>query len=256
MTGVRIPVEASFDPGDLQRMVQQFTDQVNKLGTAVAQANKVKYEPVDKRTLDNMRTLKAQFESLKRISGGFNQRLRATGQGSTGFFDIDWARMYDNPAIRARQMRQTYEYVAVGVGGRFIGAPDVPPAPGGGRGPGGGGGDGGVPNTPRPGPGSQPGWRSAGRNIVSSGLRATGSVGAGVDGALSAGAIGGLAGLVGGIVALGVGKAIGAVMGKVTGQSQRVSIEGAFTLNKPDGTSVASPIRINKTVGAPTSFGG
>lgn len=217
MAGVKIPVEASFDPGDLQRLVQQFTDQVNKLGSAVASANKIKYEPVDKRTLENMRQLQAQFESLKRISGGFNQRLRATGQGSAGFFDIDWARMYDNPTIRARQMRQAYQYVAAGVGGRLVGAPIVQPGAGGGRG---GSGGGSPPNGPGPGPGSQPGWRSAGRNIVSSGLRATGPVGSVADSALSAGltggAVAGLAGLIGGLVALGVGKAISGVMNKVS----------------------------------------
>lgn len=215
---IKIPVEASFDPGDLQRVIQQFTASVNRMGAAVASANKIKYDPVDKHTLENMRTLQAQFESLKRISGGFNQRLRATGQGSAGFFDIDWARMYDNPTIRARQMRQAYEYVAAGVGGRLSTVPGAPPAPA----PGGGGSGGGgrTPPSSSPGPGSQPGWRSAGRNIISSGLRAAGPVGGVADNALSAGltggAMSGLAGLLGGIVALGVGKAIGAVMGKVS----------------------------------------
>lgn len=214
MSGIKIPVEAQFDPTDVERAIQKFTQQVNKMGAAVAQANKLKYRPVDKATLDNMRQLQAQFESLKKISGGFTQRLKSTGQGGAGFFDIDWARMYDNPAERSRRMRQAYEYVAAGIGGGFSGGaatlPERRPAPGGGHQP-----------SP-PGPGAT--WGGAGRNVVSAGLRAAGPVGGVADNALSAGigggAMAGLAGLLGGIVALGVGKAIGAVMGKV-GDAQR-----------------------------------
>ncbi|ATI15626.1 hypothetical protein [Bordetella phage vB_BbrM_PHB04] len=221
--GIQIPVEAQFDAADVERAIQTFTQQVNKMGAAVAQANKLKYQPIDKATLDNMRQLQAQFESLKKISGGFNQRLKATGQGGAGFFDIDWARMYDNPAERARRMRRAFEYVSSGVAGGFSGMPAPPPAPA--PTPGGGGG-GGAPQ--HPGPGAGGGWGNAGRRIVSSGLRSAGPVGGVADNALSAGltggAMAGLAGLVGGIVALGIGKAIGAVMGKVN-DAQREFIQ-------------------------------
>lgn len=207
---VKIKVGAQFDPADVERAIQRFTDSVNRMGSAVASANKIKYQPIDKATLDNMRQLQAQFESLKKISGGFNQRLKSTGQGNAGFFDIDWARMYDNPAERSRRMRQTYEYVTAGVGGGFSGSatptPVPRPAPGGGAG-----------QEPPRTPGTT--WGGAGRNIVSAGLRSAGPVGGVADNALSVGMSGGatagLAGLVGGIVALGIGKAIGAVMGKV-----------------------------------------
>ncbi|TAI60433.1 lytic transglycosylase domain-containing protein, partial [Bradyrhizobium sp. Leo170] len=214
MSGIKIPVEAQFDPADVERAVQKFTQEFNKLGAVIAQVNRLKYQPIDKATLDNMRQLQAQFESLKKISGGFNQRLKATGQGGAGFFDIDWARMYDNPAERARRMQRAFQYVSAGIGGGFSGgaAPSPAPRPA----------PGGAGQNPPPGPGAA--WGGAGRNVVSAGLRAAGPVGGVADNALSAGmaggAMAGLAGLLGGIVALGVGKAMGAVMGKV-GDAQR-----------------------------------
>ncbi|WP_238914242.1 lytic transglycosylase domain-containing protein [Achromobacter insolitus] len=217
MRGVNIKIGAQFDAADVERSVQKFAQQFNKLGAAIAQVNRLKYQPIDKATLENMRQFQAQFESLKRISGGFNQRLKATGQGGSGFFDIDWARMYENPAERARRMQRAFEYVSSGVGGGFSSIPaPVPPAPGGGGG------------TRPAGPGGGAGWGTAGRRIVSSGLRSAGAVGGVADNSLSVGMAGGatagLAGLLGGIVALGVGKAIGAVMGKVN-DAQREFIQ-------------------------------
>ncbi|HEY9572628.1 MAG TPA: hypothetical protein VIR76_05845 [Pusillimonas sp.] len=41
MSGIKIPVEAQVNVGDLQQATQQFVQQPNKLGAAVAQANKV-----------------------------------------------------------------------------------------------------------------------------------------------------------------------------------------------------------------------
>jgi len=38
-------------------------------------------------------------------------------------------------------------------------------------------------------------------------------------------------------------------------QTQRVAIEGTFTLNKPEGTPAAAPVQVNTKVGAPAAFG-
>lgn len=38
-------------------------------------------------------------------------------------------------------------------------------------------------------------------------------------------------------------------------QTQRVAIEGRFTLGKPDGTLAAAPVQVNTKVAAPAAFG-
>lgn len=219
MAGIKIPVEAQVNTGDLQQATQQFVQQFNKLGEVIAQANKIKFDPISKATLDDLRKVERQFDSLRKISGAMNTRMKATGQAGAGFFDVDWGRMYSDSGARAREMRKAFEYVT----GHAFGGTTLP-SPGGAPRP--------APSSPPPQrpPAPSPGvhWASAGRSVVSAGLRATGGAGAAADGALSAGMSGGimagLAGLVGGIVALGVGKAIGSVMGKV-GDAQNELIQ-------------------------------
>jgi soluble lytic murein transglycosylase-like protein len=210
MSGIKIPVEAKLDQGDLNQSIQQFVTQFNKLGAAVAQANKVKFDPIGKATIDDLRKVREQFDSLQKISGALSRRMKDTGQGGKGFFDLDWGRLYSDPNARAREMRKAFEYVT----GRSFGAgaapaPGVPPRPAPVPPP--------APPVPPPSPSAS--WRAHGRGIVGAGLRATGGMGAAADNALSAGAAGGLAvgtgAFVGGLVALGVSKIIGGVMSKV-----------------------------------------
>lgn len=215
--GVQIPVEAKFDASDIEATIAKFKTEMNKLAASIASANKIKFNPIDRATLDDIRKVQAQFDSLKKISGGLRDRLKATGQGGAGFFDIDWARMYDDSGVRARQMRKAFEYVAAGTGASFYSpAAPAPAAPGG------------VPPRP-PAPPSQPaspgaGGGGIGRKIIGSGLNAMGPIGGVANNALSAGltggAVAGLAGLAGGLVALGIGKAIGAVREKIGAAEQ------------------------------------
>lgn len=203
---IKIPIEAAFNKGNVDQVLQDFQRQLNKLGQQVAQANKVKFNPVERTTVDDLRKVTASFENLRRVSGDLNRRMRATGQQGSGFLDLDWSKLYPDERSRARQMHKAYSYV---VGQQFQ--------------PGSGGGGGGGGN-----------WGGAGRSVVSSGLNATGPVGGVVNNAISAGMSGGmgagLAGLVGGIAALALGKAIGAVMEKV-GQAQQNAI-GYDTLKR------------------------
>src|SRR5690606_1079883 len=108
---VSIPVEARVDAGDLQRTTQQFVVQFNRLGQAVAQANKVKFDPIGEATSDNLRLVQPQVESVRKISATLTRRIKATGQTGAGFFDVDWGRMYADYNVRAREMRKAFEYV-------------------------------------------------------------------------------------------------------------------------------------------------
>lgn len=223
--GVQIPVEAKLDPGEIEKVLQKLTEQMNRLGSAVAQANKVKFNPVSQATVQDLQKVTQQFDSLRKISGDLNKRLKETGQGGTGFFDIDWSRLYPDSSVRARQMRKQFEYVMAGTGASFTAPtppPGSPPAPSP------------SPRPPAPPPSPGASWRQAGRNVVGAGLKAAGPVGGVADNALSAGMSGGimagLAGLAGGLLALGIGKAIGGVMSKV-GDAQNDAI-GYDTLKR------------------------
>lgn len=223
---VQIPVEAKLDSAEIDKVLQKLTEQMNRLGSAVAQANKIKFNPVSQAALTDLQKVTHQFDSLRKISGDLGKRLKATGQGSTGFFDLDWKRLYTDPSVRARKMRQQFEYVTAGTGASFTSSTPSPPGI--------------APRTPRPpeppAPPPSPGasWRQAGRGVVGAGLRAAGPVGGVADSAISSGmsggAMAGLAGLVGGIAALGVGKLIGGIANKV-GDAQNDAI-GYDTLKR------------------------
>ncbi|WP_061179762.1 glucosaminidase domain-containing protein [Caballeronia pedi] len=199
---------------------------MNKVGSAVADANRLKFNPIDKATLADIDRVRAQVESLKKISGDLRKRLKDTGQESTDFFEIDWSKIYADPNSRSRQMRKAYEYVTQGTGASFSAMPE--PAPTG--------------RIGRDDSESKREWdriqreRDAAnddsgggasswkRKVVSSGLRAAGPVGGVADDAigagLSGGAMAGLAGLAGGLVALGVGKLMGSIKEKIGAAEQ------------------------------------
>lgn len=218
---IQIPVEAKLKSGDIDAELNQLKQKINSLGQAIAQANKIKFNPVSKVTLDDLKRITAQFEALKRASPNFANDIRSTGQGKKSFFDLDWDLMVSSRVAREARRFGTFNKVMAGTGASFI----VPPQPagggggsGGGRG-GGGGGGGRTPSPPGPGGGGRNPWGNAGRNVVGAGLNAAGPVGSVANNALSAGMTGGvtagLAGLVGGLFALGIGKVIGGVTEKI-----------------------------------------
>ena len=46
--GIKIPIQAQLDKGDLARTIANFTAQMNRVGQVIAQSNKMKFSPVDK----------------------------------------------------------------------------------------------------------------------------------------------------------------------------------------------------------------
>lgn len=214
--GIKIPVGLVFDKGADDQAIQEFTAKFNKLGDSIARAGKQKFAPIDRASVEDIRRVTSAMESLKRVSGDLNKRLRVTGQGKAQFVDIDWEKLYPDTHARARQMRKAFDYVTGD--NRFSAPPSnfAPPAPGGGGRP--------PPPSPPPSPPSPPASPNYGRNIVSAGLNAAGPVGSVANGALSAGMAGGigagLAGLAGGLAALAIGKFIGSVREKISSAQQ------------------------------------
>ena len=186
MSGIKIPVGATFDQASVDQALQGFLSQLNRLGSSIAQANKVQFRPVDKATVQDMQKITASFENLRKISGDLNKRLKSTGQANAGFLDVDWAKLYADPHSRARQMQKAFEYV---VGNHFIAGQQTP-----GQGP--------AAHRPPP-SGSQPdsssernregaAWAGVGVQIAQGGLRGAGGPGNVAAGALGRGMSGGV----------------------------------------------------------------
>lgn len=204
---IRIPVSADFNSADAEKAINKLNEQLNRLSQTVAGANRVQFNPVSAGSLDELKKIEARFKELTKISGGLRERMKATGQSGSSFGGLDWNRLYEDPAIRARKMHQAFQHVTAG--SRYqVGGPAVPP-----------------PGAPPP-PHQQdsPGRRSSGAGgvlsgIAGAGLRATGPVGGVVANAASAGMSGGMGagmmGLLGGLAALAVGKGVAAIKGKV-----------------------------------------
>ena len=204
--GVQVPVNAKLNDGDLDSQLKQLTQKINALGQSIAQANKVKFNPITKASLDDLKRMQDQFEKLKRMTP-LGADISRTGQGSKSFFDIDWNAISSNSVAREARRYGAFNKAFAGTGASFSNS--APPSSS--RGPRREE-DGGRPSA------SESWWR-AGRTVVGGALKGAGPAGATANDALSAGlsggAMAGIAGLIGGVVALGVGKAIGGVVNKI-----------------------------------------
>lgn len=197
---IGIGVSADLDTSAVEQKINEF-------GRRVAQANKVKFEPLKDTAKDDLDKIIKQFDQLLRVHTDLNRRIRATGQEGKSLFDVDWDRLYLDPRIRARQMRSAFEY---GVGGATRHSP-IPPV------------DDGSGREDR----SRSTISDIGSTVAQSGLGALGPAGGVAAGALRTGmasGIGaGLAGLLGGMLALTVGKAVGAAIEKM-GQAENLAV--------------------------------
>jgi hypothetical protein len=210
MANVRIPVSADFDGTDIDRAVQQFAGQMNRLASSVAEANNTRFDPIDDSTVDDIKKVTQQFEALKRVSDSFNKRLKETGQDKLGLFDVDFHKLYENQRAGARKALDVLQYVTAGT--TFASGMPKPAADNNGSG-----------QSPVPSPsGGSPatnGWQHWGGNIFHSAMGAAGPGGQVISNAVSAGMSGGLKaglmGLAGGAVALGVGKLVSSAKDKV-----------------------------------------
>lgn len=206
MSGIKIPVSADLNGADVEKTISKLNEQMNRLGQTVASVNRVKFNPVGSGSLDDLKKIEAKFQELIRISGGLRDRIKATGQAGAAFGSLDWSRLYEDPATRARKMQQAFQHVTAGTSYR-VAPPPAPPAP---------------PVPGQPASGGHFGQAVAG--AVGAGVRATGPVGGVVANSVNAGMSGGFSaglwGLMGGIAALGIGKGIGAIRDKIGSAEQ------------------------------------
>ena len=114
MAGIKIPISADFDSGDLDKVVQQFSVQMNRLAKSIAEANDIEFSPIDTSTVDDIKKVHQQFEALKRLSESFNKRLKDTGQSNFNLFEIDFHKLYENQRAGARKALDVLQYVTAG----------------------------------------------------------------------------------------------------------------------------------------------
>lgn len=203
---IQIPVQANVD-------TSQVEQRLNALGQKIAQANRMQFTPVSAKSVEDVNRVVTKFEQLLKINTELRKRMKDTGQEGAGFLNVDYGKIYSDANVRARQMRQHFEYV---VGQHFVPMPQPP----GGGGPGGPGGGAGL------GPGLGGGGRGpgGGGNAPWVGWTQTALGGAGPVGGIAGRALGagvsqgigaGLMGLLGGLGALGVSRALSATMERV-----------------------------------------
>lgn len=208
MAGIKIPISADFDSGDLDKVVQQFSVQMNRLAKSIAEANDIEFSPIDTSTVDDIKKVHQQFEALKRLSESFNKRLKDTGQSNFNLFEIDFHKLYENQRAGARKALDVLQYVTAGttLSSRIprstadnLGSQQLPQK---------------ISGSP-----ATSGWKQMGGNVFHSAMGAAGPVGQVVGGAVNAGMSSGLKaglfGLAGGFAALGIGKLVSSAREKV-----------------------------------------
>ena len=207
---VKIGVKATLDDSSAAAAAAALGEKLNAVAQKVSQSNKIKFNPIDKATIDDLKKIEAKFVELTRISGGLRQRIRATGQSGSSLADLDWERLYEDPAIRVRKMQQAFRHATAGTA--FAGAFQGGGAGGGSGGSGGGRGGGGI--------------GAAVGKIAGSAASATGTVGGSIAGAIGHGIQNGIgAGIGFGVVDL-LSKAIGGTISMVKEKVDAAGQEG------------------------------
>jgi hypothetical protein len=226
---VRIGVGANV--GGVDAAIQKITASMNKLGAAVAQNQKQKFEPVDMKLMArDLALINKQFQQTLALSSQLRNALKATGQSGAHISQIDFSKLSTDPKIAQRMRDRAFLHAVRGSAldptaynetdenGNIV--PPAPPGGGGGSGGSGGGGEGGGGRRPRRGRGGgsvgsgddgEGGggswWRRRPENIGSAGAMAIGNgIGGTAGSILTAGISGGPMGaLLAGITAT-VGK--------------------------------------------------
>lgn len=202
---IKIPVSADLNTGDMSKQVEAMRIALNRMGAEAQKTGKIRFEPVTKTSVDEMRKANKEFEQMLKISGGLRKNLGDKGQGGKGWHEVNWKSVFPNDNQRQMYMHTLLKRMRPGT-------TDFLPEPAGnGSGPG-------SPDSPHRPHRHAPlgGGRRIINQVAGAGLRATGAGGSVAAGALETGMVSGagagVAGLLGGMLALGVGKVVGAAI--------------------------------------------
>lgn len=200
---IKIPVSADLNTGDMSKQIDAMRAALNRMGAEAQKTGKIRFEPVTKTSVDEMKKANKEFEQMLKLSGGLRKNIGDKGQGGKGWHEIDWKSVFPNDNQRQMYMHTLLKRLRPGTTD-FL--PDAPGAPG--QNPGNPGG----PHRYAP----LGGGRKIVNQVAGAGLRAAGPGGSVAAGALETGMVSGvgagMAGLLGGMLALGVGKVVGAAI--------------------------------------------
>jgi hypothetical protein len=101
MTGIKIPVSAELNQQDIQAQIKQLETALNDLGTVAQNAGKVRFSPITKTTVDDVKRIRAEFDAMVRMAPGLKRALEAGGQGGKKFDTVDWGKVWSDPNQRA-----------------------------------------------------------------------------------------------------------------------------------------------------------
>uniref|UniRef100_A0AAU6W210 Membrane-bound lytic murein transglycosylase C n=1 Tax=Pseudomonas phage Touem01 TaxID=3138548 RepID=A0AAU6W210_9VIRU len=228
---IKIPVNATLNQQDVEAQIQKMEGALNGLGEVAQKAGKIRFSPISKTTLDDVKRIRAEFDAMVRMSPGLKNVLQGGGQGGKSFDSIDWSKVWNDPNRRAAHAATMLRRL------KPSSAEVLPPHPGSG-GSGGSGGNGppggnqGTNDGPVPSGGSGNSRRRRRRNADEEGdevppssggrwKRALGGGAAGVAGGIAS-QVGGVAGgigsgaLAGGLVGGPIGAAVGGLAGAIT----------------------------------------
>jgi hypothetical protein len=101
MAEVKIGVGANV--GGVDAAIQKITASMNKLGSAVAQNQKMKFEPTDVKLMArDLALVNKQFQQTLALSAQLRSALKATGQTGSHLSQIDFSKLSADPRVAQR----------------------------------------------------------------------------------------------------------------------------------------------------------
>ena len=192
---IKIPVTAELNQQQLTGQIDQVRDALNNLGRDAQGAGKIKFNPINNVTLENVKKMRAEFEAIVRMSPGLKKALDAGGQGGKSFDEVRWGKVWTDDKQRREHAASLMRRLS----------PDAVQVLD-------------TPNAPRPdrnpgqNPGRTPGTGSWGRAGIGAAAGIAGGVASqvgGLGGGVASGALAG--GLAGGPIGAAVGGLAGAI---------------------------------------------
>lgn len=190
--------------------INKLRKELENLKRTAEQTGKMKVELPLVESLDDVKALRKEMDAITKMAPHLDRMVKRTGATSISGVNLNQTYSTDTGAanVAARILGQIGSAVDKIVAQRGGKTPNVPAVPGGGGGGGGG----------------QSPWRSAGWNVLNSGLNGAGSWGGAVSGGLGGfgGSFGaGAIGMIGGLAALAVGKLVSAIAERVGNAQQQ-----------------------------------
>jgi len=222
---IKIPVSAELNQQQITGQIEQVRDALNNLGRDAQGAGKIRFDPINQVSLDNVKKMRAEFEAIVRMSPGLKKALDAGGQGGKSFDQVQWGKVWKDDKQRREHAASLLRRLAPDTF-TTVDQPNVPRPN----------------NRPDRNPGPTPGTGSWGR----AGLGAAAGIAGGV--ASQIGGIGGGAAsgaLAGGLAGGPIGAAVGGLAGAITsllgaiGEARDIAI-GLDTLKRTLGDTNVS----------------